>query len=121
MVMVLQARGPQEALNLETRVDRMVTGMLKDQRPEENKAGLMCTRKKSPNGRMISMQRELRWRKVLSSGKKDPKEVKFHYLKFYSDAKIHTRNLEVLGFLEKTDQSRWIAKRTIFILAMTRK
>lgn len=119
--MVLQAHGPREALNLETRADRMVTGMPKDQRPEENKAGLMCTRKKSHNGRMIPMQREHSRRKVLSSRKKDSKEVKFHYLKFYSDAVIHTRNLEVLGFLEKTDQSRWIAKRTIFILAMPRK
>lgn len=52
----------------------------------------------------------------LSSSKiKDPRKAKFHYLKFYSAAEIHTKNLEVLGFLEKTDWSRWIAKRTVVL------
>lgn len=35
LVMVLQARGCQEALKLATRADRMVTGMPAAQRPEE--------------------------------------------------------------------------------------
>lgn len=53
--MVLPSSGPQQALKLETRAGRMGTGMPKDQRPEENKAGSVGARKKGHSGKMVPM------------------------------------------------------------------
>lgn len=48
------------------------------------------------------------------------KEVKFHYLKLYSGSKIHTRNLETLGFLEKTQWNPWKAKSCLLSVSATK-